>query len=397
MSEGTIGLVKTETRSEDAPKSCDELSGRKLLSPEAGCSSKILENCISEVEFVLTLPAFLKLNSLSCVADTELSRALQEHQTLAERLETLEGLRQESGGEQEKGSEERAQRDFKKSVKNLLRLVRARPDVISDFRAEQDMEVGESESILINELKKFHSHMAEKLLTSVSEELKQTLYKPTSSPPIPSHTLDLINSAEEKLSAAITEKDAEISQQNIEIENLQSCLEEKNKEEAALSISGDKQHPHVKTVKMIRLEQEIDQLKTQLKSLKLEHRQAEGVILEKNEELEKEIESLLQNFDADIGELQTHLDVIEKDHEKELEELRKQEQSFSVLEVEFNQIQEKHRLEEEKRKQEMKDLVLKTKAAIYAQAWWRGYMTRKALKNKGKSKKAKKGKGKKIK
>ncbi|XP_020505562.2 dynein regulatory complex protein 10 [Labrus bergylta] len=397
MSEGTIGLVKTETRSEDAPKSCDELSGRKLLSPETGCIAKILENCISEVEFVLTLPAFLKLNSLTCVADTELSRALQEHQTLAERLETLEGLRQESGGEQEKGSKERAQRDFKKSVKNLLRLVRARPDVISDFRLEQDMEVGESESILINELKKFHSHMVEKLLTSVSEELKQTLYKPTSSPFIPSHIMDLMNSTEEKLSAAITEKDAEISQQNIEIENLQSCLEEKNKEEAALSISGDKQHPNAKTMKMIRLEQEIDQLKTQLKSLKLEHRQAEGVILEKNEELEKDIESLLQNFDADMGALQTHLDFNEKEHEKELEELRKQEQSFSVLEVEFNQIQEKHRLEEEKRKQEMKDLVLKTKAAIYAQAWWRGYSTRKALKNKGKSKKAKKGKGKKIK
>ena len=37
----------------------------------------------------------------------------------------------------------------------------------------------------------------------------------------------------------------------------------------------------------------------------------------------------------------------------------------------------------------------KTKAAIFAQAWWRGYSTRRALKNKDKSKKAKKGKGKK--
>uniref|UniRef100_A0A3Q3MB39 Dynein regulatory complex protein 10 n=1 Tax=Labrus bergylta TaxID=56723 RepID=A0A3Q3MB39_9LABR len=362
MSEGTIGLVTTETRSEDAPKSCDELSGRKLLSPEAGCIAKILENCISEVEFVLTLPAFLKLNSLTCVADTELSRALQEHQTLAERLETLEGLRQESGGEQEKGSKERAQQDFKKSVKNLLRLVRARPDVISDFRLEQDMEVGESESILINELKKFHSHMVEKLLTSVSEELKQTLYKPTSSPVIPSHTMDLMNSTEEKLSAAITEKDAEVR-------HLVGIIS-----------------TTCKTLKMYLRQKTTNNF---FYDIYLTH----GCVylpLQKNEELEKDIESLLQNFD-------THLDFNEKEHEKELEELRKQEQSFSVLEVEFNQIQEKHRLEEEKRKQEMKDLVLKTKAAIYAQAWWRGYSTRKALKNKGKSKKAKKGKGKKIK
>lgn len=85
------------------------------------------------------------------------------------------------------------------------------------------------------------------------------------------------------------------------------------------------------------------------------------------------------------------------EYEREEEELRKLEKPFSVLEQECNQILEKHRLAEEKRIEELKELELKTKAAIFAQAWWRGYSTRKALKNKGKSKKAKKGKGKKSK
>lgn len=68
---------------------------------------------------------------------------------------------------------------------------------------------------------------------------------------------------------------------------------------------------------------------------------------------------------------------------------------FSALETEYNEILEKRRLAEEKRKEEMRVLELKTKAAIFAQAWWRGYSTRKALKNKknknkgGKRKKAK--------
>lgn len=87
----------------------------------------------------------------------------------------------------------------------------------------------------------------------------------------------------------------------------------------------------------------------------------------------------------------------EIEYERELEELRQLEIPFSVLEVEFKQIQEKHFLEEKKRKEEMRELELKTKAAVYAQAWWRGYSTRKALKNKGKNKKATKGKGKKTK
>ncbi len=85
------------------------------------------------------------------------------------------------------------------------------------------------------------------------------------------------------------------------------------------------------------------------------------------------------------------------DYEREEEELRKLEKPFSVLEVECNQVQERRQLAEEKREKEMRELELKTKAAIFAQAWWRGYSVRKALKNKSKSKKAKKGKGKKAK
>lgn len=85
------------------------------------------------------------------------------------------------------------------------------------------------------------------------------------------------------------------------------------------------------------------------------------------------------------------------DYEREEEELKNLEKHFSVLELECNQIQERRRLAEEEREKEMRELELKTKAAIFAQAWWRGYSVRKALKNKSKSKKAKKGKGKKTK
>uniref|UniRef100_A0A669EFX0 Dynein regulatory complex protein 10 n=1 Tax=Oreochromis niloticus TaxID=8128 RepID=A0A669EFX0_ORENI len=60
--------------------------------------------------------------------------------------------------------------------------------------------------------------------------------------------------------------------------------------------------------------------------------------------------------------------------------------------MEYNQIQERRRLAEEKRQEEIRELELKTKAAIVVQAWWRGYSVRKALKNKAKSKKAKRAK-----
>ncbi|XP_070761263.1 dynein regulatory complex protein 10 [Enoplosus armatus] len=399
-----LASTKAKTQSEDALKN-HEVSEKKPLSLEAQLISSVLETCISQVDIAATLPAILRLNSVSSVTDKELSRALQEHQILDDRLETLEGLKQESDGEQggevgEARERARAQleKDIKNSVRDLLRLARAHPDAMFGLRSELVMEVGESECILIRELERFHSQMVEKLQTSLDEELQLVLYKQVSSSPAPN--LDPMVSMEEELAAAMKEIDAKISQKNDKIKNLWSSLQRNNTQEAHMSLLADKQcQSHIKTskVKQTSLQKETDQLNIQLNNLILENRQEEGVIQEKNEMVATEIKYLLQHFDDEIEENQADLDLNEMDYERVEEELRKLEKTFSVLEVECNQIQEKRRLAEEKRKEEMRELELKTKAAIFAQAWWRGYSTRKALKNKGKSKKAKKGKGKKTK
>lgn len=89
-----------------------------------------------------------------------------------------------------------------------------------------------------------------------------------------------------------------------------------------------------------------------------------------------------------------------KEYDEVMEDTKKLEKYFQDLELECNQIHEKRRLAEEKKREEIRELELKTKAAITVQAWWRGCSTRKALKNKDKGKKkvkTKKGKGKKTK
>lgn len=116
--------------------------------------------------------------------------------------------------------------------------------------------------------------------------------------------------------------------------------------------------------------------------------------------------SLFSTFDTTHPQCHHHLsqaklEVNENAYEMEDNERKKFEKPFATLEMEYNQIQERRRLAEEKRQEEIRELELKTKAAILIQAWWRGYSVRKALKNKAKSKKAKsdkgKGKGKKTK
>ncbi|XP_008280248.1 dynein regulatory complex protein 10 [Stegastes partitus] len=350
-----------------------------LLYPEAEHISNVLESCISQAEIAAILSAVLKSNSVSGIEDQELRKALQEHQILEERLE---GQAMEASDQ----AREQLEWNFKKSFRGALRLCQANPGAISGLRAELGIEIEESENILIRELKMFHSNMVKRLLTNLDKE-----------PQSPEEIILL----EKRLAEKIKEIDKQVAFKENEIENMQNDLQMcKAVEEEEMSLLTDKQcQPQVKTtsLKQTRLQQEIDQLNDQLYNLMLKRRQAERILQEKNEEVEMKIETLIQSFDAKMEETQANLDVNETGYRKEEEELRKLEKEFSVLEVECNQILERRRQAEEKRREEMKELELKTKAAIFAQAWWRGYSTRKALKNKGKGKKAKKSKGKKSK
>jgi len=82
-------------------------------------------------------------------------------------------------------------------------------------------------------------------------------------------------------------------------------------------------------------------------------------------------------------------------YEEERQELKELEEAYSVLAVEYDQIMEERRVEEEQRREELRQLGLQTGGAVVIQAWWRGHCVRKALKAKSKSKKPKKGKAKK--
>lgn len=192
-----------------------QLLQNKNLSTEAQCILSILENCISKTETAAVLPALLQLNSVSGIDDTDLSKILQEHQIVVERLEKLEGLKQESGGEQEREAEEagekaRAQldKDLKNSVRDLLRYFRAHPDDYIGLRAKLVMKIEENESKLIKGLKILHSHILEKLLISPDKELQQITNQKSSSS---AQTLEeKISLEEEEVARALKQVDAEV-------------------------------------------------------------------------------------------------------------------------------------------------------------------------------------------
>lgn len=138
------------------------------LPPEVQCILGIFTNCINYTEIAAMLPAILHLNAESHFEDQELSRMLEEHQMQEQKLEMLEWHMQKSEGD--KLAMIQLEDEIKNSFRDLLRFLRARPDTVSNWKAELGEEVGMGERALIRELHMFENHIIEKWLSSKHEE-----------------------------------------------------------------------------------------------------------------------------------------------------------------------------------------------------------------------------------
>ncbi|XP_054629965.1 dynein regulatory complex protein 10 isoform X2 [Dunckerocampus dactyliophorus] len=275
----------------------DEVPQPRLLSPEAQTISSILENCICQIEIAASLPVVRNIVHPSPEICEEFTRTLEVHQMLTEKLETSNGLQKESGGSPEEECAKRRrraqlERDFKYSVRDLLRLFRTHPEAVMSFRPEVDTEIGEAEYTLILALKHFHGHMIVRLQTSPEEEI--LLAVETVSP-----DTDLIVKLEET-AAAIKQKDVEISKKTDDLSILERRLQESQTEEVDWQLVADEQ-----------------------------------------------CQSLIKTSQAD-------LELCQMDVEREEGECKRLEKPYADIEKEYNCIMEKRRLAEEKRVTELK-------------------------------------------
>lgn len=127
----------------------NEIIDRTYISSEKHTINSILRNLISNVEFIAILPGVLKVNWDTDVMDSEMIRALQEHLMSEQRLEMLEDHNLVSDGKNENTPLEK---NVKISLKNLLRLVKARPLLLSAWKKELPKEIGKCERCLIKEI-----------------------------------------------------------------------------------------------------------------------------------------------------------------------------------------------------------------------------------------------------
>ncbi|XP_046347833.1 dynein regulatory complex protein 10-like [Haliotis rufescens] len=277
------------------------------------------------------------------------------------------------------------------SCKNILRCFSINPTAMNAVSAEFKKRDIDCKALCRN-LHELKEILLGKLLTTPGEEKERMAYLDEISQRERNNAI-VIEKMETELKAASDDKDEEIRKKNDVIRRLQADLHqiEKFSEEHIRRVKTEAEKQEAADVKNSegkrqKLQQEINQLRTQLQNLTMEHRESEQELRKRKFKIETEVENWIQKYDQDMGERQDEYEEIDAIYTEEKKQLNELEERFKTLEAEYLQIMEERRLAREKREKAERELALMVKAATTVQAFWRSFKVRKALKSKKKKK-----------
>ncbi|XP_051888311.1 dynein regulatory complex protein 10 [Pristis pectinata] len=384
---------------------------RKLASIEAERIISVIEKTIENLERATLLPHIAyNLNRFGVAIGLELTCALREHVRLEQHLHFAISKLNEEESSEEKNQKHKVKSKAERindvkllrhalgsSVKNILRLFQGNPSACQiiqmECKARKPPCVG-----LILALMKLKDFVFGRLLISPMEDKEKSQFVENIILQDRQNT-EIIASLEAELAAAIQDKENEMLKKNEIIRKLKNNLLQLElfsedyirqiKQDAEKQQQADQKDSEGRVVK---LQEEISQLRTQLNNLITEHRSSEQALRRRKFKTETEIENWIQKYDADIQEKQDEYEQFVKIHKDEGVLLFELEHKIELLESEYIQVVEdrKRRAEEKRAKEEQ--IYLMGKAAVTIQAFWKGYKVRQLMKSF--KKKKKKGKGK---
>uniref|UniRef100_A0A8C3CDK7 Dynein regulatory complex protein 10 n=1 Tax=Cairina moschata TaxID=8855 RepID=A0A8C3CDK7_CAIMO len=384
-------------------KAVTALDATKVLDPrwlkpdsiETEWVISVLDETIAKLELSCLVPRILaSLDRFSALLGPEITKNLTEHQKLSSKMEHLLASPEEEDAER---AEERRvslcllEQQLKSSVRNTLRLLLANPSICKALKCEAGPREPPAE-VFIKALREFRNFMLERLLTNPTKEEETVQFMEDVSLRIKKNTETVTASRAELL--AVQKKDDMIKGLKKSMQDLAA-----NCKTDILQVKweGEKQQKEelqASRAKCASLQQDIQQLRAQLKKLVLEHRASELALRKRKCRAETEILNWVQKYDADMAEKQAEYEEVHAAYTKEKAELSVLMEKHALLLQEYSQIEEERRICQEKKKKALEELATMTLAATRIQAFWRGYLIRSTFKSKKKKKGKGKGKGK---
>ncbi|XP_030316134.1 dynein regulatory complex protein 10 [Calypte anna] len=365
----------------------DNLETKRILT--------VLDKMIDKLELSSMIPCVIEsLDNFADILGPEGTTSLVEHQKLSKEMEYLRA--------EDPWSSLCLLEQLKGSTRNVLRLLLPNP-VVCQVLKRQALVRESPAKVFIKALKEFRNLVLERLLTSPEEEEEKLRFMKAVSLQIKENT-ETITALEAELAATAQTQEEEADWKDNVIKDLQTSMQDLPQDSKTIiqqmKEEGEKQQKEELQASQARcagLQQDIQELGAQLNALVLEHRASEMALRKRKCRMEAEIVNWIQKYDTDMGEKEAEYEEIQAAYEEEKAQLSLLMEKRDFLLPEYSQIEEEHRILQEKKEQASRELAIMTRAAICIQAFWRGYLIRSIFKSKLKKKGKGKGKGKKAK
>ncbi|NWX00658.1 DRC10 protein, partial [Caloenas nicobarica] len=359
----------------------------------------VLDETIAKLELSSLIRHII--NSLDIFADVlgpEITNKLIEHQKLSNETEHLLASSEEGDtvrAEEQQGCLCSLEQHFKRSVRDILRLLLANPLLCRALKQESWVRELPAEEF-IKAFREFRNLMLERLLTSPKEEEERIQFMQDISLQI-KKTSETVRVLKAEVAAVIQTREEEIDKRVNMVQDLKTSMQELTEDSKAniqqIEQEGKKQQEEeleAYQARSARLEEEAQELEAEVDALIVEHRASELALRKRICRAEMEIANWVQKYDADMAEKQAEYEEVEAAYTKEKAELARLTEKRTLLLQEYSQIEEECRRLREKEEEALKELNIRTRAATCIQAYWKGYLVRSLYS----SKKKKKGKGK---
>ncbi|XP_042297437.1 dynein regulatory complex protein 10 [Sceloporus undulatus] len=411
LSYDPVDVVRSRRQNIRLPLKCLDPGRTQLSTVEAKKIISILDETLLRVELISTFSYVIQnLEEFCIIFGPELTGALKEHLRLCIFLEAVVSRLEKSGLLQKGmarggifGTEDPAGHlpllvhGLRGSVRNILRLFDANPRACQVVR---EIAHGKHASApyFMKTLLQFRAFLFEKLLTTPLEENEKSQFLHEMDEQ-DKHNRELIVILEEEVSAAIQNRDEELSKKDVivkelktQLHNLAKCSESQIQRTRTEADEQQKEALHSSQAKCSKFQQELNQLRAQLSAVIAEDQEVERTLRKKKFKVEMEIENWVQKYDVDMLERQKEIDDIEVYYSVEKEHLAELREKYNLLNQEYSQIREERRVKQEEKEKAEKEMAILVRAATLIQALWKGYRVRSLMRVK---RKKKKGKGKK--
>ncbi|XP_068717027.1 dynein regulatory complex protein 10-like [Montipora capricornis] len=394
---------------------------KTMESLEAERIMTVFQDALKRMQIVTILPHVLEvLPRYSVILGQELMAQMETHLRLQDSFKDLTSelnplLEQQKDGSMKtkmiNSEVEQSRRDtvihqaaiiaqvIKKSLRNILRYFKKNPKSI-DAILSSNLKRNVENSLLMKSMTSLMTIITERLLTTPFEQQEKMSY-----------LLDVIrrekktHSTKEKLEVqyneAVKAKEAEIAERDaiiVELQNKLQLLQKINLDQQQKTLTEALKQTSVDTklskAQIAKYHEDILGCRKTIKEHRSNHRENEIYLRKRTFKMATEVYNWVQKYDADLETRQDEFDLYTRMYEADKADLAQLQSRFEVLEKQYNAIMEERRLMEEETARKAKEEQQNTNAATIIQAAWRAYQFRKAVAKKAKKDKktGKKGK-----